>query len=70
MSSKNTLLYMNFRKNALANDELQALMMLSIFDLLATLCEKDNLFMESTCQSVISISELLEVCLYMHISYS
>ncbi|XP_065883200.1 inositol 1,4,5-trisphosphate-gated calcium channel ITPR1-like isoform X2 [Dysidea avara] len=49
------------RINALANDELQALMMLSIFDLLATLCEKDNLFMESTCQSVISISELLEM---------
>jgi len=59
------VLCLYIRKHALANDETQTMMMLSMFDLLATLCERENLFMESTCQGMISVNELLEVCLYM-----
>ena len=40
-------------------DDLQ--MLLKLFDLLASCCEGENLFIESICQNVMGISELLKV---------
>ena len=42
-------------------------MLLKVIDLLASCAEGENLFIESICQNVIGISELLEVLLiYKH----
>ena len=36
-------------------------MLLKLVDLLASCCEGENLFIESVCQNIISINELLQV---------
>jgi len=40
-------------------------MLLKLIDLLASCSEGENLFIESICQNLISINELLKVCILL-----
>lgn len=42
-------------------------MLLKLFDLLASCCEGENLFIESICQNVMGISEVLKVVLKIYL---
>ena len=55
---------MVFREQLLTHadaSDLTLCMLINLFDLLASCCEGENLFIESICQKVIGISELLKV---------
>ena len=41
---------------------------LKVIDLLAACCEGENLFIESLCQNIMSISELMKVLQYDHMN--
>ena len=47
------------------NSDKDLQMLLKLVDLLASCCEGENLFIESVCQNIISINELLEVFSYL-----
>ena len=72
-TSLNLTLRMELLTNAGDNDA-QLLVLLNVTDLLASCCEGDNPFIESICQTIFSIDELLGVstvqyvCIVPHMS--
>ena len=70
--------YYTYRNGLLVfaeSSDTELLMLLKVIDLLASCAEGENLFIESICQNVIGISELLQVvhaCIhvcYVHVMF-